>query len=284
MWYKKFLDVYEAPYSKVDERRVNECCGRIKSLQSNTPLASVVIIAYNESDRLFACLESVSYSKCKYPIEIIGVDNNSTDETSRIFQECGVKTYVEKKQGHGHARNCGLYNAKGKYYLCMDSDIIYPELYIEQMVAELERGECVAVNSRFGYIRDGFVSNMKMGVYERIRNIHYNIKAIKRPESIVRGAVFAFNIDLAKKVGGFRTNIKRGEDGSLALKLKEYGDIHFIKSGKYKAITGFRSLGGDSGVFKSLLIRVFKEMINVKYYFYKKTKEECVDSESNIIK
>ena len=42
--------------------------------------------------------------------------------------------------------------------------------------------------------------------------------------SNVRGMVFAFQTDTAHKVG-FRTDIIRGEDGSLALGLKKYGKI-----------------------------------------------------------
>lgn len=284
MWYKKHLDCYEVPYSNIPLDRVESCNSRIANLQSSNPIISVVIIAYNEEERLFACLESLSNSLCKYPIEILGIDNNSKDNTSKVFNDCGVKYFLEEQQGHGFARNCGLYNAKGKYYLCIDSDTLYPTKYIEKMADILVEGKYVAVNSRFGYIATTFMDAINMQLYEFLRNVHYNLKSYKRPESIVRGFVFGFNIELAKKIGGFRTNIKRGEDGSLALGLKQFGPICFLKSNKAKAITGLRALQSEGSVFKAFTTRVFKEIKNIKYYFYRKTNKECVDGEENLMK
>ena len=60
--------------------------------------------------------------------------------------------------------------------------------------------------------------------YEKLRDVYFNIQHLRRPELNVRGMVFAFQTDTAHKVG-FRTDIIRGEDGSLALGLKKYGKI-----------------------------------------------------------
>ena len=50
--------------------------------------------------------------------------------------------------------------------------------------------------------------------------------------------VFAYRIEEGKKVG-FRVDIKRGEDGSLALGLKKYGKLFFLHNKKARAITGY---------------------------------------------
>ena len=116
-----------------------------------------------------------------------------------------------------------------------------------------------------------------MFFYEKLRNIHYNLKAYNRPESIVRGFVFGFDRELGIKIGGFRTNILRGEDGSMALALKDYGKISFLKDNKCKPVTGLRALERDGSVFVAFKIRFIKELKNIKRYFYKKTKYECKD-------
>ena len=48
--------------------------------------------------------------------------------------------------------------------------------------------------------------------------------------------VFAFKTDLARKYG-FRNDIIRGEDGSLALNWKQEGKIRFVHSRKVRPVT-----------------------------------------------
>lgn len=50
--------------------------------------------------------------------------------------------------------SCGLNHARGKYYICIDSDTIYPKKYIETLVKTLEKPDTVAVSSLWSYIPD----------------------------------------------------------------------------------------------------------------------------------
>jgi len=52
---------------------------------------------------------------------------------------------------------------------------------------------------------------------------------------------FGFNTELGRKFG-FRTDIIRGEDGSLALAMKPYGKLVFIHAGKARVMTGYGTL------------------------------------------
>src|SRR5574344_2998303 len=103
-WYKKYLSVYNKPYDNTDTELTESVKNNIAAMQSAEPLVSVVVIGYNEEQHLLANLWSLSDMKCKYPVEIIGVDNNSKDNTAQIFKDCGVKLYHEEKQGCGYAR------------------------------------------------------------------------------------------------------------------------------------------------------------------------------------
>ena len=84
-WYEKYLTIYGKPFSEVPQNVINETRERLATLQSAQPLASIVVIGYNEETRLQACLWAISEIKCKYPVEIIGVDNDSKDRTAEIF-------------------------------------------------------------------------------------------------------------------------------------------------------------------------------------------------------
>ena len=85
-WYTKYLQVYNKSFSEIPQEIVSEIHNNLKKLQSENPLVTVSLIGYNEEKHLLACLWSLSEMQCKYPIEIIGVDNESQDRTAEIFE------------------------------------------------------------------------------------------------------------------------------------------------------------------------------------------------------
>ena len=86
IWYSKYLQVYEKPFAEAPASAIEEVRQNIAKLQSDEPLVTVSIIGYNEEKHLLACLWSLSEMECKYPVEIIGVDNESKDSTAEIFR------------------------------------------------------------------------------------------------------------------------------------------------------------------------------------------------------
>lgn len=280
-WYKKYLSVYEKPFSNAPKETIEQVRNNISRLQSDQPLVSVVVIAYNEERHLLANLWSLSDMRCKYPVEIIGVDNDSADRTAEIFQATGVPYYTELQHSCGYARRCGLEHIRGKYYICIDSDTLYPPRYVETLVNKLEQKGVVGVSSLWSYIPDKQHSWLGLKLYELLRDIHLFLQSFKRPELSVRGLVFAYNAEYGKKVG-YRVDIIRGEDGSMALGLKKYGKICFIRSRKARAITGYGTVGADGSLLNSFKVRAVKSLKSVSNLFTRK--EVYQDDESNLIK
>lgn len=280
-WYKKYLSVYDKPFSETPHTVVEQVKENIRRLQNDSPLVTVSIIAYNEEKHLLACLWSLSEMRCKYPLEIIGVDNESADHTAEIFQACGVPYYTEIQHSCGFARLCGLKKAKGKYHINIDADTLYPPFYVETMVNVLEKKDIVAASSLWSYFPDQNHSWFGLKCYELARDFYLWLQSYKRPELSVRGLVFAYRIDYARKVG-IRTDIKRGEDGSLALGLKKYGKIAFVRAKKARAVTGYGTVGADGSFFNSFKVRVLRASKNIGSLFTKK--EVYKDEESNLIK
>ncbi len=279
-WYKKYLSVYEKPFSEASQDIIKEIKENIRQLQSPQPLASIVVIAYNEEKHLLANLWSLSNTKCKYPLEIIGVDNDSSDRTAEIFQACGVPYYTEHQHSCGYARRCGLEHARGKYYICIDSDTMYPPSYVETLINALEKPGIMAVSSLWSYIPDKQHPWLGLKCYEFLRDLHLYFQSFKRPELSVRGLVFAYNAEYGKKVG-YRVDIIRGEDGSMALGLKKYGKIRFIRKRKARAVTGYGTVGADGSFLNSFKIRAKKALKNTGNLFT--GKENYQDEDSNLI-
>src|SRR5574344_1300893 len=102
-WYSQYLQVYERPFAEVAPEITGAIAAGIRRLQSDSPLVTVSVIAYNEERHLTACLWSLSETISKYPIEIIGVDNDSKDRTAEIFKACGVPCFSETQHSCGFA-------------------------------------------------------------------------------------------------------------------------------------------------------------------------------------
>ena len=279
-WFDKYLQVYNKPYDEVPKELIAQTHSRIKALQSDEPEVSVVIIAYNEERRLAACISSLSELQTNYRIEILGIDNNSSDRTAQVYKELGVKCFTEHRQSPGFARQCGLVNARGLYHFFIDADTLYPPLYVDTMMNCLKTPGVACVGTFWSFYPDANHSRMALWAFELIRDTFLYLQHFKRPELCIRGMTFAFRADFARQVT-IRTDILRGEDGSLALSLKKFGKIAFVYSKKCRAVTGYGTLSSEP-LLKSLWKRIKIQGRGLGRIFY--SKEHYEDSEENLVK
>jgi biofilm PGA synthesis N-glycosyltransferase PgaC len=115
------------------------------------PYVSVIIPVYNGADTLEACILSINEQT--YPtdhIEVIVVDNGSTDRTREVFFQAAEKTTIKLSwqsivgQGKPWALNAGIHMAEGQYIISLDCDVmIAPDtirLTIEKMESDPKLG------------------------------------------------------------------------------------------------------------------------------------------------
>lgn len=279
-WYDKYLSIYDKPFSEVPANVIEETWDRLAKMQSDKPLISIVVIAYNEETHLQACLWALSEIKCKYPLEIIGVNNDSKDRTAEIFEASGIPYYTEYQHSCGYARRCGLQHAKGKYYFDVDADTLYPPHYYDILMEQLLKPDVSCVSSLWSYFPDKNHTKFGLTVFEFCRDLFLWVQHFKRPELSVRGLVFAYNIDYARNEE-YRVDIIRGEDGSMALALKKYGKIAFVYNRKARAITGYGTLN-DESLWDSFVKRIKIQGKGIMRIFHKT--EHYEDSEDNLVK
>ena len=94
---------------------------RPSATDATPPLVSVVIPCYNSKRYLAEAIESAllqTYSR----IEIIVVDDGSTDETARIARSYPVHYIYQANRGISGARNTGILHCQGEYVLFLDHD------------------------------------------------------------------------------------------------------------------------------------------------------------------
>ena len=279
-WYDKYMTIYGKPFSEVPESIITETRERLSRLQSPDPLASIVVIGYNEELHLQACLWAISEIRCKYPVEIIGVDNDSSDRTAEIYERSGIPYYTEYQHSCGYARRCGLQHSKGRFYFDVDSDTLYPPQYYELMIEQLLKPGIVAVSATWSYLPDASHSLLSLRLFEMCRDLFLWIQHFKRPELSVRGLVFAYNADFGRKEE-YRVDIIRGEDGSMALALKKYGKIKFLHGSRTRAITGYGTIGNQS-MWKSFVDHVKIQGKGLGRIFH--STDHYEDSDDNLVK
>ncbi len=97
------------------------------------PFLSIVIPAYNEEVRLPESLRAITafVAQKDYPVEVLVVDNNSTDRTAAIIAEFAaefpyIRGLSERTQGKGAAVRTGMLAARGAYRFICDADLSMP--------------------------------------------------------------------------------------------------------------------------------------------------------------
>ena len=117
------------------------------------PKVSVIIPCYNAEKYLRQCLDSVAGQTLR-EIEIICVDDGSSDTTMDILREFGekderFKIITQENAGAGAARNNGLRQAAGEYLSFLDADDFFEWDMLEKAfaAAEKEQADFVVYNS-----------------------------------------------------------------------------------------------------------------------------------------
>jgi glycosyltransferase involved in cell wall biosynthesis len=181
---------------------------------NDIPLVSVVITTKNEESHIGNCLESVveqSYDN----IEIIVVDNNSTDRTKEISREY-TDLVFEKGPERSAQRNYGMIDiASGKYVMFIDADMILSQYLIDQCVNYMEKNKALALH----------ISEVILGkrYFSRVRRFERSFY----DGTVVDGARF-FRKDIFATVGGFDESMSGPEDWDIDKKIKQIGLIKLL--------------------------------------------------------
>lgn len=102
------------------------------------PLLSIIVVTWNGKKYAIECLESL---ETELPVEIIVVDNCSTDGTPELIrQQYPDVTLIENEANLGFAKanNIGMAKSRGKYVCLINSDVVVPVGCLERMVDLME--------------------------------------------------------------------------------------------------------------------------------------------------
>ncbi|MDP9794075.1 glycosyltransferase involved in cell wall biosynthesis [Catenuloplanes nepalensis] len=102
---------------------------------------SVIIPAYNEQQNIPQTIAAIPAARLRaagYDVEILVVDNASTDGTGRLAREHGARVLVQPVRGYGNAYRAGFANCVGDVIATGDADLTYPFEILPEAVHRLE--------------------------------------------------------------------------------------------------------------------------------------------------
>lgn len=105
-------------------------------MTETNPTVSIITPCYNGSRFLRATIESV-LAQTRPPLEMIVVDDGSTDDSAAIAESFGPPVYVirQENQGESIARNQGIARARGTHLLFLDADDLLHPAALDSLVA-----------------------------------------------------------------------------------------------------------------------------------------------------
>ena len=176
---------------------------------SNQIIVSVLLPVFNCGKTISRCLQSV-LSQSHRNLEIIVVDNNSTDDSAKIIKEFSawdprVKYLQERTQGVWAALNCGLRLASGRYVARIDGDDEMRADRIERQLKMFENDNALAVCGSYARQRiqsDEGLTTSNAPLRKPLTNLECRYRAASSTPFL--HPTVMFNTAIIQKVGGYR--------------------------------------------------------------------------------
>ncbi len=192
-------------------------------------IVSIVIPAHNEEKLIGRCIESILNNTPPELIDIIVVDNASTDKTADIARSHPKVTVLEEsKKGTNAARDRGWKAAKGDLVTFIDADATLPKDWFLRMTEEFEKNPKLVAVSGPNYYPDLPFFSRNMLYY--IWSLGGVITSLFTGYVVYGGNVMARRSAL-ERMGGFDTSITfYGDDTDMGQRLSAQGPMKFMPS------------------------------------------------------
>lgn len=178
----------------------------------NPPLVSVILPVYNGERYLADALQSILNQECRAAIEILVIDDGSTDRSADIARSFErVRLFSQKNQGVSTARNKGLRHARGDYIAFCDADDMWPDGKLSIQLELLQSHPEL----------DGVMGKVQFMVVTDTDAERKEFKPSQQPRHSANLGAGLFRRSLPKKIDGFDESLVSGEDLDWFIRAKE---------------------------------------------------------------
>jgi biofilm PGA synthesis N-glycosyltransferase PgaC len=200
-------------------------------LHHPTEPVTVLIAARNEAERIEETIAYVAHQDYRGPVEILVVDNASSDGTGLVVEAFGATTGLnvrcigELRPGKSHALNTGLAAVRTDLVITLDADTLLHPRAIRHLVARL----LSAPDDVAAVAGSVLVRNSRDTVWTRMQEWDYflGIASVKRMQGLYQGTLVAqgafslYRAEAVKAAGGWPDAI--GEDIVLTWNMMRQG-------------------------------------------------------------
>lgn len=186
------------------------------SRSHDRPVVSVVIPAHNEGNRIDRCLTALlaqDYSDAE--VEIIVVNNRSSDDTVDRAAGYPVTLIHEPEIGPASARNAGIRAARGDVIAFVDADCIPSNSWLRELLAGIEDPD---IGCFVGEILPLHPASM-LARYIHDRQLICQMRLLRRTPPVAATGNIAYRKTVFDAVGLFDTDFMTGEDNDLFWRL-----------------------------------------------------------------
>lgn len=200
-------------------------------MRDSAPRVSVVVPAFNVAPYIGECIASVQ-AQSRPDWECIVVDDGSRDGTGEHVRgntDPRIRLVTQANQGVSTARNTGLAEARGTYVLFLDGDDFLHPKALERLCAELDgRPEAVAAFGTVWVIfEDGRPYPQKPLHRRRYPSGNVLRQLLSGESFLLMGSVLA-RTRSARRLGGFRVDLRLSEDWEFWCRMAACGEFRFL--------------------------------------------------------
>lgn len=167
------------------------------------PLVSVIIPVYNTEKYLAEAIESV-LAQADYPLEIIVVDDGSTDNSAAVAKQFGdrIQYLYQENSGAAMTRNRGIEQSHGEYLSFLDADDLWTKNKLSLQLAAFDRNSNLDIV--FGHVQQFFSPDLDRETQQKLSCSDTAVPGNTPSSMLVKLTAF-------KRVGLFSTQWRIGE-------------------------------------------------------------------------
>jgi len=198
-------------------------------MASGIPL-TVLMACYNAERYLADSIASVLAQSFR-DFEFVIVDDGSKDRTAQILEHFArrdgrIVLLRKEHTGLADSLNFGIERARGKWIARIDADDLCNQQRLERQLAYVRTHQDVV------FLGTGCVEIDEKGTVRKVHRYPSDhrrlVRRLQRRLSFPPHSSALFRTDAAKRVGGYRTQVRRAQDLDLWLRLSEIGTLNCL--------------------------------------------------------
>ena len=189
---------------------------------------SIIVATYNRIDEIQELIKSIDELDYQEKFELVIVDDGSTDDTKKYVTELNksyqIQYLYQQNKGPGAARNYGMTEAKGDYFIFVDSDCILPSHWLSEIDTQVKEHK---------YDAFGGPDTFHPSFSPLLKAIDYSMTSFLgtggtrgSKKSVTRFYPRSFNMGISKEIfseiGGMN-DLRHGQDMDFSMRIYRAG-------------------------------------------------------------